>query len=154
MKDSIITVFNVIKENGESNYVIACNSNINATLSTRLERVNPPDPNGAIKAQSWNFISILNEADTYYLRNDNDVYLRAVGNNVIGGNISTATKWELCDIEICDTTSDCIIKCYIRVKDDNAKYITKSGTSINLGTNTNAVTWDVQVQDRHPILDI
>lgn len=156
MVDTNSNIFYILKDSSiDYDVVMSCGLNGTALLSGRLDRPVSPIPTTDIKNQSWSFVSVLDEPNTYYLRNDSDIYLKknTIGNGVLGCDAASSSKWELVDVSICIPPSDCTIKCKIKEKGASGSYLQRNSNSIVLGgSSETAVIWDVQVQSEWPII--
>lgn len=120
----------------------ACDLNGYAHLEPREYRApGGTPPNSALKKQSWERIPVPNENNVYYLRNAENTYLYADGNNVKGGSVSVATEWLFQSIEESDLTI---------IKVNNSQQWMKYSNGNVVLESTSATLWDVQIQDQLP----
>ncbi len=119
---------------------ITCIANANALVASEITV-----GNSGLQNQVWQFIAMLGLPNTYYLRNINDVYLRAIGASVTAGNIGNASQWVL--VPTTPITTPPTFK--IQLKDDNTKYLTIQNNTVVLGSESIAVNWDILEHDEH-----
>lgn len=121
-------------------FYITCLANANAIAAPEITLAQNVPQN-----QVWQFIAILGLPNTYYLRNVNDIYLRALGANVAAGNIGNATEWVLVpNVPLTTPPSFKIV-----LKDDTTKFLTIQNNTIVLGSESIAVNWDILEHDEH-----
>lgn len=127
-------------KNGSS--CITCVTSANAMAISEVALTQPGSQN-----QIWQLIALFGSPNTYYFRNINDVYLRAISDTVVSGNIGNATEWVM-EINQPITTTPSV---KIRLQSDSSKYLgIGTNNSIVLVEQINAVNWDILEHDEEP----
>ncbi|MBK9249408.1 MAG: hypothetical protein IPM69_15155 [Ignavibacteria bacterium] len=124
-----------------STTVMSCFDGNQAQIVEKVSHSNP----GYIH-QSWQFIAVLGSASTYYIRNAANVYLQASDDTVFAADSEEASQWVLVP------QSPILGKIPYKIKASGTDlWMQITDDAVDLGSDTNAVVWDIQMQDNYPL---
>jgi len=125
-----------------STAVMSCFDGNQAQIVARVSQGYP-----GYNHQSWHYLAVLGSPNTYYIQNAANVYLQASGDTVFAADSAEATQWVL-------VLQPAILgKIPYKIKafgTDLWMVIGEDGT-VGLGSEANAYSWDVQLQESYPL---